>query len=295
MNKNKIITWLIIISLLLIGMHLNSNIDILINNEKQIIKEMTQSENEANLQTQIDTLNLSHNQYATNVENYKKAIAEAITNEGITTLVTDSQETVVANIGKIFTTRTSDATATADNISKGKTAYVNGELIVGTGADNDDYYNKGMQYAQNVLYNGQKNYISHVWSSGTKSASLSNETNHDEQTKNYSGTSENIPLTNNDSLLMSISVPVKYYASNSYGSSSGTISLYDANGNLLDSVSGSSEAKFAMAEYDISTSYVYLKFSTRLYVRKTNTNSTKSTVSFTISDISCLYKSQSDQ
>ena len=82
MNKNIIIKWLIIISLLLIGMHLNSNIDILINNEKQIIKEMTQSENEANLQTQIDTLNLSHNQYATNVENYKKAIAEAITNEG---------------------------------------------------------------------------------------------------------------------------------------------------------------------------------------------------------------------
>ena len=36
-------------------------------------------------------------------------------------------------------------TATADNISEGKTAWVNGELITGTGVDNTTSYNKGAE------------------------------------------------------------------------------------------------------------------------------------------------------
>lgn len=35
------------------------------------------------------------------------------------------------------------ATATADNITEGKTAYVNGELITGTGVDNNIHYESG--------------------------------------------------------------------------------------------------------------------------------------------------------
>lgn len=34
-------------------------------------------------------------------------------------------------------------TATADNISKGQTAWVNGKLVTGTGKDVDDSYKKG--------------------------------------------------------------------------------------------------------------------------------------------------------
>ena len=72
-----------------------------IQNKKQIIKEMTQSENEANLQTQINTLNASHNDYAINVQNYKKQVADAITNKGVTTLETATAEEMAANIEKI--------------------------------------------------------------------------------------------------------------------------------------------------------------------------------------------------
>ena len=63
---------------------------------------------------------------------FKSRVATAITNEGVNTLETDSTETMVANIGKILQERTKDATATESDISEGKTAWVNGELITGT-------------------------------------------------------------------------------------------------------------------------------------------------------------------
>ena len=73
----------------------------------------------------------------------ENAIAEAITNEGIATSITDSQETFVANIGKIFKTRTTideETAATAEDITEGKQAYVNGDLITGNKATNTTSY-----------------------------------------------------------------------------------------------------------------------------------------------------------
>ena len=70
------------------------------------------------------------------LENFKKIIATAITNEGVSTLETDTVETMADNIEKILQERTKNATATAEDILEGKTAWVNGNLVIGTRAKN---------------------------------------------------------------------------------------------------------------------------------------------------------------
>ena len=69
------------------------------------------------------------------LEEFKSAIATAITNQGVETSSNATAETITENIGKILQARTSNATATAEDILTGKTAYVNGNLIVGNKAD----------------------------------------------------------------------------------------------------------------------------------------------------------------
>ena len=75
---------------------------------------------------------------------FKKAIANAIGNAGGIKPEFSAETSVFEdNIKGIVKEVTKGATATADNISEGKTAWVNGELVTGTGADNERFYNDG--------------------------------------------------------------------------------------------------------------------------------------------------------
>ena len=136
-NKKEISKYVSVINVILIVIIVNIfiNKNVLVGKEKQTIKEMTQSENEANLQTQINALNASHKEYSTNVQGYKKQIADAITNQGVETSADVTAEVMATNIGKILTAKT-QATATAAQILTEQTAYVNGKLVTGTMKNN---------------------------------------------------------------------------------------------------------------------------------------------------------------
>ena len=91
----------------------------------------------------IDALNENVTELFQSVSDGKGLIAEAITDKGVTTSATASFETMANNIGQIDTNQgmivipdgyvnTSDATATANQILQGYTAYANGNKIYGT-------------------------------------------------------------------------------------------------------------------------------------------------------------------
>lgn len=85
----------------------------------------------------------SNTEAAAKLLQFKKVIAAAITNEGVATMETDTEEVMVSNIKKILEVRTKDATATPDNITQGKTAWVSAQKITGNGNDITNAYNSG--------------------------------------------------------------------------------------------------------------------------------------------------------
>ena len=137
MKKEKcIILILLVIIVILIGGNINFILEknAIVKSNKQIIKEMNESTQVTDLNNQINALNTEHTEYMNYIQTCKTQIATALTAEGVETFENDTFEKMVANIGDIFTQRTKldeSVAATADNISKGKQAYVNGELITG--------------------------------------------------------------------------------------------------------------------------------------------------------------------
>ena len=132
MKNKKVVVFVIITSIILIGIicsFISVNRNII--TEKQVIKEMSESTQVTDLNNQINALNVSHEQYAKNVQAYKEKIAEAITSQGVSTSAEAKAEVMAENIGKILQAKTT-GTATAEDILSGKTAWVNGSKITGT-------------------------------------------------------------------------------------------------------------------------------------------------------------------
>ena len=128
MKKQKIFLFIIILLLCLIVLSIIVNQNKNIKRDTAIIKEMSESTQVLDLQTQINTLNASHEEYAKNVQAYKAKIAETITSQGVSTSAEAKAEVMAENIGKILQAKTT-GTATAEDILSGKTAWVNGKLI----------------------------------------------------------------------------------------------------------------------------------------------------------------------
>ena len=130
MKKKQVILLTIILLLcFIIIMIANQNRNI--KNETIMIKEMSETTQVTDLNNQINSLNTGHTEYMNYIESCKNKIATALTNEGVETSNQATLETMANDIGKVLQTRTKDATATAEDIANGKTAYVNGNLVTG--------------------------------------------------------------------------------------------------------------------------------------------------------------------
>jgi len=139
MNKIKnFILYFIIIVLVIISIIVLFKVNTISNNKKISKKQLTE-EIPDNAYVSAQRHIFEVNDQEQKLLNFKSSIANAITNQGITTYSSDTAEKMSTNIANILKEKTKNATATADNISKGKTAWVNGELITGNGADNNYY------------------------------------------------------------------------------------------------------------------------------------------------------------
>lgn len=92
--KEKILTLLIIINIIFVCIFYNLVSTLILNNQKQILKDMSEIEYEDT----INSINASHTNYFNYIQETKSKLASAITNMGVETSDQESLETMVNNI-----------------------------------------------------------------------------------------------------------------------------------------------------------------------------------------------------
>lgn len=102
MKNKKAIIVNIIMYMVLIGTIINLliNKNLTIGKEKQLIKEMSQSTLESELNTTIEQLNAEHTEYMNYIQSCKTQIATVLTNKGVDTSDQETLEVMAANIEK---------------------------------------------------------------------------------------------------------------------------------------------------------------------------------------------------
>lgn len=92
--------------------------------------------------------------------NHSQAIPDKTIGESVS-IATEDYELASKVTGQTINSDTKISAATADNLSLGTSAWVDGSLLIGTGADNKNYYNLGYTKGVAAVKNGKIKYIYH--------------------------------------------------------------------------------------------------------------------------------------
>lgn len=92
--------------------------------------------------------------------NHSQAIPDKTIGEGVS-IATEDYELASTVTGQTINSDTKISAATADNLSLGTSAWVDGSLLIGTGADNKKYYNLGYTAGLAEINNSDIEYVYH--------------------------------------------------------------------------------------------------------------------------------------
>ena len=232
---------------------------------------------------------------------FKTAIANAIGEAGGVKPDISADATIFANnIKGIVKEVTKDATATADNITKGKTAWVNGELIVGNGNDNATHEEQGIIDGIKNFYQKDSSIIESVQGDSIGAYVFYNGTAWANATDSYNFDSGLIPIfkqiNGKKAALISIQFSVSHSNTNSsYGgersSSSSSYRLEFEDGTEITSGETCSNLYINLLNYELNNNNnIRLTSSGAGYCQIGTNTSASASFSAGITDISVTYK-----